>query len=85
MFYLYVNKYLDFFFPLPAANVAYFQRKIQLSGHSVYPDISPSELIRVIGVLLYFVNRIFHFIVSVRSYSQTRRSDLGNKFPYDIP
>jgi len=48
--------------------------------------MSSSQLIRVIGVLLYFVNRIFHFIVSVRSYSQIRRSDFGEKkFPYDIP
>jgi len=35
------------------ANVVYFQRKIQLSGLSVYPDGSPSELIRTNGVLLY--------------------------------
>jgi hypothetical protein len=40
------------FFPLQTANVAYFQRKIQLSGLSTYPDGSPSQLIRVSGVLL---------------------------------
>jgi hypothetical protein len=33
------------------ANVAYFQRKIQLSGFSAYPDASPSQLIRIRGVL----------------------------------
>jgi len=41
------------FFPLQIANVAYFQRKIQLSGFSAYPDGSPSKLIRIIGLLLY--------------------------------
>jgi hypothetical protein len=33
--------------------VAYFQRKIQLSGFSVYPEGSLSQLIRISGVLLY--------------------------------
>jgi hypothetical protein len=35
------------------ANVAYFQRKIRLSGFSAYPDGSPSQLILISGVLLY--------------------------------
>ena len=37
---------------LQTANVAYFQRQIQLFGFSAYPDGSPSELIRINGVLL---------------------------------
>ena len=37
---------------LHTANVAYFQRKIQLSGLSAYPAGSPSQFIRVIGVEL---------------------------------
>jgi hypothetical protein len=39
---------------LQTANVAYFQRKIQLSGFSTYLDGSPSQLIRILvsGVLL---------------------------------
>ena len=32
---------------LQTANVVYFQRKIQLSGFSAYPDGSPSQLIRI--------------------------------------
>jgi len=43
------------YFPLQIANLAYFQRKIQLSEFSAYPDGSPSQLIRIIEVLLYFV------------------------------
>jgi hypothetical protein len=41
------------FFPLETASVAYSQRKIQLSGFSAYPEGSRSELIRIIGVILY--------------------------------
>jgi len=41
------------FFPLQTANVAYFQRKFQLSGFSAHPDGSPSQLIRISGVLLH--------------------------------
>ena len=37
---------------LQTANVAYFHSKIQLSGFSAYPDCSPSQLIRISGVLL---------------------------------
>jgi hypothetical protein len=37
---------------LQTANVAYFQRKIQLSGFSVYPDGSLSQLIPASGVPL---------------------------------
>jgi len=43
------------FFPLRTTNVAYFQRKIQLSGFSAYPDGSPYQLIRISGVLLYLL------------------------------
>jgi len=35
------------------ASVAYFQKKIKLSGFSAYPDGPPSQLIRISGVLLY--------------------------------
>ena len=35
---------------IKTTNVAYFQRKIQLSGISVYPDGSPTQLFRIIGV-----------------------------------
>jgi hypothetical protein len=38
---------------MQTANVVYIQRKIQLSGFSAYPDGSPSQLIRINGVLLY--------------------------------
>jgi hypothetical protein len=38
---------------LQTANVAYFQRKPQLSGFSSYPDGAQSHLIRISGVLLY--------------------------------
>jgi hypothetical protein len=57
---LYVNKYvalkqpfLEIFVPIQTANVAYFQRKIQLSGFSAYPDGTSSHLIRISEVLLY--------------------------------
>ena len=38
--------------PLQTAVVAYFQRKIQLSGFSTYLAASPSQLILVGGLLL---------------------------------
>ena len=38
---------------LQTENVAYFQRKLELSGFSAYPDGSPSQLIRISGVLLF--------------------------------
>ena len=41
------------FSPLQTVNVAYLQRKIQLSGISAYPDGSPSQLIRISGIILY--------------------------------
>ena len=41
-------------FPLQTASVAYFQRKIQLSGFSAYLSGSPSQLIRISGVLPYW-------------------------------
>ena len=37
---------------LQTVNVRFFQRKIQLSGFSAYPDGSPAQLIRMSGVLL---------------------------------
>ena len=42
------------FLPLQAANVAYFQKKIRLSGFSAYPYGSSFQVIRISGVLLYF-------------------------------
>jgi hypothetical protein len=47
----------DTYYKQPAkvqtANVAYFQRKIQLTGFSAYPDDSPSQLIRISGALCF--------------------------------
>ena len=40
---------------LQTADVACFQRKIQLSGCSEYPDGSPYQLIRINGDLRYVV------------------------------
>jgi len=40
-------------------HVAYFQRKIQLSRFSSYPDGLSSLLIRISGFILYFVMFIF--------------------------
>ena len=48
---------------LQTANLAYFQRKIQLSVFFAYPDGSPSQLIRIIGVLLY--NSVLHSLLSI--------------------
>jgi len=63
MFYLYVNKYVALnsrfiFFTIQTANVAYFQRKIELSGFYAYPDVWPSQLIRISGVLLCFKGNV---------------------------
>ena len=41
------------FFQLHTANVAYCQRKIQLSVFPAYPNVSPYQLIRISGVTLY--------------------------------
>jgi hypothetical protein len=38
---------------LRTANVAYLERKIQLTGFSSYLDVSPSQLARIIGDLLH--------------------------------
>ena len=61
MFYLCVNKcaaWNNGLYPLQTAIVASFQRKIQLSGFSAYPDSSPSRLIRISGVLLYILHEL---------------------------
>jgi hypothetical protein len=55
------------FSPLRTANVACFQRQIQLSGFSAYPNVSPSELIRIIAVLLYLEYIIQVGILCVKS------------------
>ena len=49
---------------MQTANVAYFQRKIQLSGFSAYPDGSWSQLIQIIGVLLYEVRMTGHVLIA---------------------
>ena len=46
--------FVEIFFPLQTANVVYFQRKIELSAFSAYPDDLPLQLIRISGVTLYF-------------------------------
>ena len=38
---------------IQTASAVYIQRKIQLSGFSAYSDVSPSQLIRISGVVLY--------------------------------
>jgi hypothetical protein len=45
---------------LQTANIAHFQRKIQLSGFSAYPFASPPQLIRTSGVMLYFNDEIYN-------------------------
>jgi len=57
----------NFFSSLQTANVVYFQRKIQLSGFSAYPDGSPSHLIRISGDLPYCNVRLSYAMVK-RSY-----------------
>jgi hypothetical protein len=41
---------------IQTANVAYFQKRIQLPGFSAYPDGSPSQLIQVGGILLTYAD-----------------------------
>jgi hypothetical protein len=53
------------------ARVAYFQRKPQLSIFSSYPDGSPSQLIRISGVLLY-CTWLFKMIVGVLATCHTQ-------------
>ena len=40
---------------LQTANVACFQRKVQLSGFSAYLDGSPSQLIQIHTIVLYLI------------------------------
>jgi hypothetical protein len=47
---------------LQTANVAYFQRKIQLSGFSALPDVSSSQLIRINGVIPCVCMYVFFLI-----------------------
>jgi len=44
---------VGFIIRIQTTKVAFFQRKIPLSGFSTYPDGSVSQLIRISGVLLY--------------------------------
>ena len=55
---------------LQTGNVAYLQRKIQLSGFSAYPDGSPSQLICISGVVLYFIIIIVEFLIISHHHSQ---------------
>jgi len=43
---------------LQTTHVDYFQRKIQLSGFSVCPDGSPSQLIQIGAVLQYVITTV---------------------------
>jgi hypothetical protein len=47
------------FVPLETVNVVQFQRKIQLSGLSTYPDGSPSQLILINGVIPFVCLFVF--------------------------
>jgi hypothetical protein len=49
------------FSPIQTANVAYLQRKIQLSGISEYPDGSVSQLIRIVGSSTVLEISLQHF------------------------
>jgi len=53
---------------LQTANVAYFQRKIQLSGISAYPDGSLSQWIRISGVLPYLTWALLQTCSALRRY-----------------
>jgi hypothetical protein len=86
-------------FPLHTANVAYFLRKIQLSGFYAYPDGSPTQLIRLSGVLLYCVRAVqctdctvYGLIVFVHTYTSFpklftfwRPHKLGTPFIFIVP
>ena len=63
-------------------NVPYFQRKMQLSGFSAYSDVSPSQLSRKSGVLLYF-----KFSVNSRRPSAplSFKCFLSFRFPHQNP
>ena len=52
------------FFPHQTASVAYFQRKIQLSGIFAYPDGWPSQVIRISGVLKWLGRRVIYGTMS---------------------
>jgi len=78
------------FFPLQTANVAYFQRKIQLSGFSAYTDSSSSQLIRISGILLYILltlNIFSHFATTTtwaraQLVKALRRNTGGSRLDY---
>ena len=59
---------------LQTANVAYFQRKIQLSEFSAYPDGTPSQLIQISGVLLYCILRFddVYFGINLPAFRRNR-------------
>ena len=46
--------FVETLFQLQIANVAYFQRKIQLSGFSAYPGGFPSQLTRLSLCVIFF-------------------------------
>jgi hypothetical protein len=41
---------------MQTVNVTHFQGKIKLSGFSAYPDVSPSQLILMSGVVVYLAS-----------------------------
>ena len=51
---------------IQTVNIAYFQRKIQLSGFSAYPDGLLSQLFRISGVIMC----VFHLVADVYSISR---------------
>ena len=63
---------------LQTADVAYFQRKIQLSGFFAYPDGSPSQLI-LSGVLLLFTDEtVWNSVLKFVSSSSSSSSSSGS-------
>jgi len=57
-----------------SANVAYFQRKIQLSVFSAYPDGWSSQLIRISAVLLNFQSAALNQTLLPASVSRTHNN-----------
>jgi len=50
---------------MPNILVAYFPRKIKLSGFSAYPDGSPTQLIRKSVDILYYIQGVSRGIVNI--------------------
>jgi hypothetical protein len=70
---------------LQTANVAYFQRKIQLPRISAHPDGSPSLLIPISGVLLYLNFKCYREITLDRGGGVARDETLlGPEVPDSV-